>query len=129
MKLKNAQLAGLVAIAYVLIFFGGIFVHYLISGEEYTLRYSLALPSVWIAAIAGLITGWGLWNLYRWAWWVGLIGGLYQLFGSLHHMGKFVSISTYPPMGVIVVFGLFVTFLILILLPTTRSQCVKPLLN
>ena len=61
MKLMHAQIAGLVAIAYVLTFFGGIFVHFFISGEAYTLKYSLMLPSVWISALVGLVAGFGLW--------------------------------------------------------------------
>lgn len=46
----KARFAGLIAVGYVLFFFGGIVVHYFISGDEYTFEYSLMLPSVWRTA-------------------------------------------------------------------------------
>lgn len=125
MKLNHAQIAGLVSVTYVLFFFGGIFIHYFTSGEAYTLKFSLMLPSVWAAALGGLAIGWGLWHQYRWAWWLGLIGVLLQLIGSFRHLIRLTSINIIPSVGVIVVLCLFIIFLTLMLLPTTRKQCTK----
>lgn len=122
-EINRARLAGLVAVAYVLFFFVGIFVHYFTSGDAYTLRYSLMLPGVWMAALAGTVIGWGLWNHYRWAWWAGLIGVLFQLFGSIRHLIDVGNVS--PSFGVIVVLALLVIFLSLILSSGTRKLCIR----
>lgn len=125
MKLDKARLAGLIAIGYVVFFFGGIVVHYFMSGDEYTLKYSLTLPSVWVAALVGLVTGLGLWNHYHWAWWTGLIGAVIQVFLSIQNITKLISINATPSFGVVVVLSLLTIFIFLVLLPETRKQCVR----
>ena len=78
-KIDHGKLASVIPIIYVLFFMGGIFVHYFMTGETYTLKYSISLKSTWLAAIGSLLIAWGLWNHFRWAWWLGLIAAGYRL--------------------------------------------------
>lgn len=123
MKLNYAKFAGLIAVTYVCFFFGGIFVHYFISGEIYTLEYSLMLPRTWVTAVVGLVVGWGLWSQYRLAWWGGLVSVIFQLFGVTNHVIKLNSNNIFPSFSVIIVFLLLAIFFVLILLPETKKQC------
>lgn len=122
MRNGYAKLAGILAILYAITFFGGIFVHYLISGSSYTLKYSLSLPKTWLVLVMALIIGFGLIKHYRWSWWLGLVAGIYQLIGiSIAAQRLLSSQSTLPLlMGMFIV--LFIAFLTLLLLPSVRRQ-------
>ena len=67
MKRDPARLAAAIAVFYVLFFVSGIFVYYFATRDSYTLKFSLTLPSTWVAAILSLSIAWGLWHHYRWA--------------------------------------------------------------
>lgn len=124
----NGKLASLIAVFYVLFFFGGIFVHFFISGEVYTLKYSLSLLRTWLAAIGGLLIAWGLWRHYRWSWWLGLVAVIYQLYGISPKIVKywpFENFSLSTAIGINVIFILFSIFLVLLILPSTRKVCSK----
>jgi|TARA_R100000655_G_scaffold10122_1_gene24639 hypothetical protein len=122
MQNVNARLAGIIAIIYAITFMGGIFVHYLISDNLYTLQYSLSLPKTWIAFFTSLIIGWGLINLYRWSWWLGLAACIYQLFGISSSALKISSSEATLPTMMIIFIVLFIAFLTLLLLPSVRRQ-------
>lgn len=125
MKINNAKIAGGIAAFYVTFFVSGIFIHYFLTGEIYTLKYSLMLPSVWITAIMGLIISWGLWNHYRWAWWLGLGAGTYQLLASILYVIEQALSGITIKFGVIAVLVLLICFLTFLLLPATRKQCIR----
>lgn len=125
MRLDNTKIAAAIATLYVFFFFGGIFVHYFTSSDIHTLKYSLMLPSVWIATVLGLLIAWGLWRKFLWAWWLGLAGGLFQLVASVRHMLKFMSLDLPLTFGILSVFIMLVSFLFFVLLPSTKKQCAR----
>ncbi|MBL1457348.1 MAG: hypothetical protein COA34_005700 [Methylophaga sp.] len=122
MQNGNARLAGIIAIIYAITLMGGIFVHYLISDNLYTLQYSLSLPKTWIAFFTALIIGWGLIKLYRWSWWLGLAAGIYQLFGISSSALKILLSEESLPAMMIIFIVLIISFLTLLLLPSVRRQ-------
>lgn len=125
MSINTSKIASSAAAFYVIFILGGIFVHYFITGEAYTLRYSLTLPSVWAASLVGLAIAWGLWNQFNWAWWLGLAGASYMLLRVIWRILEFLSQGIPMKLGVITVLILMLGFLIILLLPTTRRQCVR----
>ncbi len=125
MNVNYTKIAASISAVYVLFFFGGIFVHYFNTGDAYTLKYSLMLPTVWIAATLGLVIAWGLWKKFLWAWWLGLVSVLFQLIAHIRHMLKFISLDLPLTFGILAVFVMLVSFLFLILLPQTKKQCTR----
>ena len=125
MSVNNTKIAATIATVYVIFFFGGIFVHYFTTGDAYTLKYSLMLPSVWIAAVLSLVIAWGLWQKFLWAWWLGLISVVFQLIAHVRHMRKFISLDLPLTFGILSVFVMLVSFLFFILLPKTKKQCTR----
>jgi hypothetical protein len=125
MRKGCAKYAGFIAFTYAFVFFGGIFFHYFQSGNLYTLKYSLSLPSVWMALTASLVIGWGLIKKYRWAWWLGLFGVLFQLYRAVPNAWQLILKQSDFPMGIIVVLVLFSTFLLLLLTSSVRKECLN----
>lgn len=121
----NAKYAGLIALAYAIVFFGGIFLHYFLSGSLYTLKYSLSLPKVWLVLATSLAIGWGLINSYCWAWWLGLVGVLFQLYGASQNAWQLSSNQSGLPAGIIIILVLLYSFLFLLLTPAVRKECLK----
>ena len=55
----HARFAAYIAISYILFIFSGILLHFINTHDFYTLKFSLNLPSTWIAAfvsVSGLAT-------------------------------------------------------------------------
>ena len=123
MATDSAKLAAATAIFYIIFFVSGMFIHYARTGEEYTLYYSLSRPQTWIAAVGGAIIGYGLWRHRAWAWWLGLAAVLFQMVGVSPKLIRFLAEGQAPPMGMLIVFGLFALFLLLLTLPKTRALC------
>jgi translocator protein len=121
----TAKVAASIAVFYVVFFVGGMFHAYYTSGSEYTLRYSLALPETWLAALGSIVIGYGLWRHYRWAWWLGLVGVALQLIGISQSLSRFLLHGDLPPASMLVVAALFVIFTVLLLLPKTRAACIR----
>jgi hypothetical protein len=124
----TARISAAIAVVYVAFFFGGIFAHYFVAGDAYTLKYSLSLASTWLAAIVTLTVAWGLWHHYLWAWWLGLLGVGYQIVGITNRILKLSTASDLPISTIIGVGGvslLLLAFLIVLLQYQTRRLCVK----
>jgi hypothetical protein len=119
----RARLASCIALAYVAVVLGGVLLRYVMTGDGYTARYSLMLPSTWIAIAVAALVAWGLWRRFRWAWWVGLAAVLTQFVLMTSWMIDHFTFTKLPGWGVFVVFALLVAFLVVLLLPGTRSAC------
>lgn len=121
----HAKLASVIAIAYVIFFLGGMFLHLFLTGDASSFKYGAALPRTWIAAGVGLLIAWGLWHHYRWAWWLGLASVLIQLAGMFPRMAIFLSHQSVPPWSMLVILSLFVSFLIVLVSPKARQRCTR----
>jgi hypothetical protein len=119
----RARLASGIALAYIAVVLGGVLLHYVMTGDGYTARYSLMLPSTWMATAVAALIAWGLWSRFRWAWWVSLAAVLFQLVLMTSWMIDHFTFTKLPGWGVFVVFALLVAFLVVLLLPGTRSAC------
>lgn len=122
---NRAQLASYIALAYVFVVIGGIFLHFLSTREVYTLKFSLMLPSTWLVTVISGEVAWGLWHRFRWAWWLGLVAALFQLTRMLSWLSHYFSLAKLPGFGVVLVLALVVTFLVVLVLPGTRAICVR----
>jgi hypothetical protein len=78
------KVAAAIAAAYILVMLGGVLLNFVFTGDAFTLKYSLSLPSVWIAVGACLVISWGLWQRFRWAWWLGFVAATGRLLDQLH---------------------------------------------
>ncbi len=123
MNLDRARLTSCIAIAYVCVVIGGIFLHFALTGEMYTLKYSLMLPNTWIAIITGGLIAWGLWQSKAWAWWLGLVAVLLQLTRISSWLAQHFSITNPPSVSIIIVLFILVLFLVVLVLPKTRAAC------
>jgi len=121
-NLRPSQLPSLLAATYVAVVLGGIFVHFVNTGDLHTLRYSLTLPATLIATTLGSVIAFGLWQEHAWAWWLGLVVVSLQLlrFGPwlLAHINKgSVQIGSW------LIGFLLLTFLVSLLTPAVRKSC------
>jgi hypothetical protein len=123
MTADRARLASCIAVAYIAVVLGGIFLHYALTREAYTLRFSLALPSTWLATAVSAAVAWGLWNRWRWAWWLGLTAVIFQLARMSWWMVEHCTLTNLPGPGVFVVLSFLLAFLSVLLLPSTRATC------
>lgn len=122
MKLPRAQIAGAIAATYVLVVVGGMLLHYLTTGELGTLRYSLMLPATIAAISIGSLVAWGLWNRFAWAWWLGLIAVVFQLYRFSGWFAARLS-GGHAPVASWVIAGLLVAFLCVLLTREARRSC------
>lgn len=119
----RAKLASCVAITYIFIVLGGIILHFLNTGGVYTLKFSLLLPSTWGATLLSGVVAWGLWDHFRWAWWLGIVAVLFQLIRMSFWLSQRFSLDDLPGFGTLLVFALLIIFLVLLILPATRALC------
>lgn len=119
----RAQLAAYIALAYILVMLGGIFLHYAQTGDAYTLKFSLMLPSTWVVTIAGGVIALGLWLRKAWAWWLGLGAVLIQLTRISSWLAQHYSFTKPPAFSVLFVLAILVIFLAVLSLPKTRAAC------
>ncbi len=125
-NIDTRKLASIIAVFYVVFFLSGIFIHYYLTGEIYTLKYSFSLPRTWLVASVGILVSYGVWNQFRWGWWLGLIGVLYQLIGIIPRIIKlwpYEGVSLMSTIGMNVVCISFISFFIILILPSTRKLC------
>jgi benzodiazapine receptor len=122
-RMDAAKLAGATALSYVVFFISGMFIHYARTGDEYTLYYSLSRPQTWLATIGGVIIGFGLWRHKEWAWWLGILAALFQLFGISSRLVPFLTAGESPPASMLIVAVLLAIFVLLLCLPQTRALC------
>jgi hypothetical protein len=122
MKLSRPQIAGAIAATYVLVVLGGMFLHYLTTGELGTLRYSLMLPATIAAISIGSLVAWGLWKRFAWAWWLGLIAVVFQLYRFSGWFSARLS-GGQAPVASWVIAGLLVAFLCVLLTKEARRSC------
>lgn len=123
MTADRARLASCIAVVYIAVILGGILLHYALTRDAYTLKFSLTLPSTWLAIAVSAVVAWGLWNRRRWAWWFGLAAVLLQLAQMSLWMAEHFALANLPGVGVFVVLGVLLAFLIVMLLPSTRATC------
>ena len=121
--MTRLRLASATAVAYIVVVFGGTLVQFALSGGAFTLRFSLSQPAVWLAAVLAGLVAWGLWRQYKWAWWLGMAAGGYQLFRVSAPMVERFSFSRPPAFGPLLVAGLLLVFLILLFPSQVRASC------
>ncbi|MBU1237977.1 MAG: hypothetical protein KJ634_13775 [Gammaproteobacteria bacterium] len=121
----RGQFASYIAVTYIFVVLGGIFLHYLSTGDAYTLKFSLMLPSTLGAIIISGVVAWGLWNRFRWAWWLGIVAALFQLVRMSSWLSQHFSAAKLPGFGVLLVLALVLVFLIVLILPGTRAACAR----
>jgi hypothetical protein len=123
MVIDRARLASCIALAYIAVVLGGVLWHYVMTGDGYTARYSLMLPTTWLTTAVAAFVAWGLWRRFRWAWWTGLAAVLFQISRMASWMIDHFTFAKLPGWGVFVVFALLIAFLVVLLLPGTRTAC------
>ncbi len=123
--MSRPQSAAILALSYAAVVLGGILIHFMQSGDLYTLKFSLLLPATLIALLLASTIAWGLWKELRWAWWLGLLGSLLQLVRMSKWLWHNFSQSGFPSPGVLLVLCILVAFLVTLLLPGTRTACVR----
>ncbi|TAN49282.1 MAG: hypothetical protein EPN21_12550 [Methylococcaceae bacterium] len=125
MNPDRAQFASYIALAYIFVMLGGILLRYLNTGDVYTLKFGLMLPSTWGVTIVSGVVVWGLWHRFRWAWWLGFASALFQLVRMSSWLSHHFSAASLPGGGVFFVLGLVFTFLVVLVLPGTRAACTR----
>ena len=121
----RAQLAAYIALTYVLIVHGGIFIHFLRKRDFYTLKFSLLLPSTWVITTFSIIIALGLWHHKRWSWLLGLVAVLVQILRMATWLFQHFSLSNLPSVGVFLVSTTLIIFLIALILPGTRAIFIR----
>lgn len=121
----RTEIAAYIAIAYIFVILGGIFVHFLSTGESYTLKYSLMLPSTWLATVFSSVISWGLFHHFRWAWWLGFVCASLQLARMSSWLFRHFTVANLPGFGVFLIYGLLLTFLVALVFPGTRASCTR----
>ncbi|BAL25649.1 hypothetical protein [Azoarcus sp. KH32C] len=121
--MTRLRLASATAVAYIVVVFGGTLVQFALGGGAFTLRFSLSQPAVWLAALLAGLVAWGLWRQYKWAWWLGMVAGGYQLFRVSAPMVERFSFSRPSAFGPLLVAGLLLVFLILLFPSKVRASC------
>lgn len=119
------RVASLLAAVYVALVLGGSILRYLVTGDLYTLQYSLLLPATILASAIGCLVAWGLWRAFKWAYWLAVFATAVQLlrFG-VWFMGA-LSSSIQPGIGVYLVALVLSTLLFVLALPHTRKACTR----
>lgn len=128
MNINPSKLSGLLAATYVAVVLGGIFIHFLNTGDIYTLLYSLTLPATLISTILGAVVAFGLWREHSWGWWLGLTVGALQLFRFGHVVLARLKDDSVPVSAWLVGF-LLLAFLVSLLTPAFRESCCRRLLR
>ena len=121
--MPSHRVASLLSASYVAVVLGGVFMHYFLTGDAYTLRFSLFLPSTIIVSAIGGVVAWGLWFSFRWAFWLGLGAVLVQLAQTSLWLKSNLSASFQPGLGVYLVIGILLCLLLALLTPATRTSC------
>lgn len=122
--IKNrAQLAASIAIAYILVVFSGILLRFINTQDFYTLKFSLTLPSTWIATFVSVVIAWGLWHRKIWGWWFGLSAVSVHLISTSVWLTQHFSFNNLPNFGVLLALIIQVVFLIILISPNTRTEC------
>ncbi|HSI44527.1 MAG TPA: hypothetical protein VK949_09310 [Methylotenera sp.] len=124
MHLNHGKIAANIVRGYLIFCIGGLLINTLSKGGVYTLKYSLTLPSFWLTVIFCLTLAHGLQNQKEWSWWLGLLGGIYQLFVSLNQILFFIKSNFNVSLTMVAVAIIILSFIIFLLLPATRKQCV-----
>jgi phosphatidylserine synthase len=124
MKLSSAHLAGTIAAAYVVIVLGGILLHFFNTGDLSTLWYSLTLPATIAAVCLASLVAWGLWSRYAWAWWLGLVAVVYQLYRMSNWFIARLH-DGHAPTASWIIAGLLIAFLCLLLTRGARRACTR----
>jgi len=93
------------------------------STEAFSFRLAFTQPLTWLVLALSLLAAWGIWKHFAWAWWLGLIGGVVQLGRLLYWALHRFDLNHLPGDGVWLVFGVLVTFLVLMVLPAVRLAC------
>jgi len=125
MKPSPARAASVIAASYGLLVIGGVFIHYLLTGDSYTLWYSLRLPATVIAVLVSGTVAWGLWHQFAWAWWSGLFAVVVQIYRISEWFLSRLALAHQLPVTSWLAGFLLVTFFIVLLAKSTRSSCTK----
>jgi hypothetical protein len=125
MKPSPARFASVIAASYGLLVIGGVFIHYLLTGDSGTLWYSLRLPATIIAVLVSGAVAWGLWQEFAWAWWSGLFAVAVQIYRIGEWFLSRLTLGHQLPVTSWLAVFLLVTFLLVLLATSTRASCSK----
>lgn len=77
----------------------------------------------WLPALVGTVVAIGLWQHFKWAWWLGLVAASIQFLRIVQFW------VTLPPVAFesVINHSLIVAFLFVLSLRQTRTLCVRPL--
>ena len=119
----HARFAAYIAISYILFIFSGILLHFINTHDFYTLKFSLNLPSTWIAAFVSVVISWGLWHRKSWGWWLGLSAVSAHLITTVVWLTQNFSFNNFPSFGVLLAVIIQIVFLAILIFPSTRASC------
>jgi hypothetical protein len=123
MAITRIHLAAATAVAYSAVVLGGTLTRFALTGDAFTLRFSLSQPATWIAGLIALLVAWGLSKHYRWAWWLGMGAASFQLYRVGSWIVDHFSFARPPAFGPLLVAVLLLTFLVLAFPSRVRTSC------
>ena len=117
------RLAALFAFAYALLVLGGPLLVAGLGGRSLSLRVSLTQPLTWLLVAFGLVIGWGLWQRFAWAWWLGVAAALVQLVRLGLALASHFNWARLRAPSMLVQVGLLLGLLVLLLPARSRAAC------
>ena len=102
---------------------GGTVIRFALTGDAFTLRFSLSQPATWIAGLIALLVAWGLSKHYRWAWWLGMGAAAFQLYRVGGWIVDHLSFARPPAFGPLLVAVLLLSFVVLAFPSRVRTAC------
>jgi len=117
------RLAAALAFAYALLVLGAPLIDAGFGGRSVSLRVNLVQPLTWLLVALGLLVGWGLWQRYAWAWWLGVAVALVQLVRLGMALAAHFSWSRLTAPSMLLQLGLLLAFLALLLPARVRAAC------
>ncbi|MEC5398310.1 hypothetical protein [Uliginosibacterium sp. H1] len=122
MPTKPSKISSLLVTAYVAVVGGGTLLHFVNTGDVYTLTYSFTRPATIIAVFVGVLVAFGLWRSYAWAWWLGLVAAALQLYRFGPWFAERLADGQVPTGSWLIAF-LLLAFSVLHLTKSVRKSC------
>lgn len=85
---------------------------------------ALLRPHFWLVIAIGGAAAWGLWRHARWAWWLGLVGAVWELLRFLRHVVFNPSVAAFVVLSVLGLMALVQCLVVALLLHrNSRIAC------